>query len=104
MAPPPLAVLGSQPGAAGLQVEVGGGIRDETAIRQLLDLGVTRVIIGTKAVSDFEWFCDMALRFKGKLVLGLDARGGTVATHGWLEDSHESLVEFGRASCRERVS
>lgn len=77
-----------------LRIEVGGGIRDEASIRELLDMGVSRVIIGTKAVSDFEWFCDMALRFKGKLVLGLDARGGTVATHGWLEDSHESLVEF----------
>jgi len=77
-----------------LKIEVGGGIRDEASIRELLDMGVSRVIIGTKAVSDFEWFSDMALRFKGKLVLGLDARGGTVATHGWLENSHESLVEF----------
>ena len=72
------------PGAAGLQVEVGGGIRDETAIRQLLDLGVTRVIIGTKAVSDFAWFRSMAEKFPGRIVLGLDARDAQVATHGWL--------------------
>lgn len=77
-----------------LQIEVGGGIRDEASIRELLDMGVSRVIIGTKAVSDFEWFSDMTLRFKGKLVLGLDARGSMVATHGWLEDSHEPLLEF----------
>jgi len=77
-----------------LKIEVGGGIRDEASIRELLDMGVTRVIVGTKAISDFEWFRDMALRFKGRLVLGLDARGSTVATHGWLEDSSLPLLEF----------
>ncbi len=67
-----------------LKVEVGGGIRDEASIRQLLDAGVIRVIIGTKAVSDFKWFSRMARQFRGQIVLGLDARGDTVATHGWL--------------------
>ena len=67
-----------------LKVEVGGGIRDEAAIRQLLDAGVTRVIIGTKAVEDFEWFSRMAEQFRDRLVLGLDARGSTIATRGWL--------------------
>lgn len=77
-----------------LKVEVGGGIRDEDAIRQLLDLGVTRVIIGTKAVSDFEWFSHMAETFPGQIVLGLDARGDKIATHGWLEDSTQTTLEF----------
>ena len=72
---------------AGLRIEVGGGIRDEASIRQLLDLGVTRVIIGTKAVSDFAWFSRMARKFRGQIVLGLDARGETVATHGWLRSA-----------------
>jgi phosphoribosylformimino-5-aminoimidazole carboxamide ribotide isomerase len=79
-----------------LKVEVGGGLRDEAAIRQLLDTGVTRVIIGTKAVSDFEWFSEMALMFKGRIVLGLDARGGTVATHGWIEESAQSMLDFAK--------
>ncbi|MHC4072817.1 MAG: 1-(5-phosphoribosyl)-5-[(5-phosphoribosylamino)methylideneamino]imidazole-4-carboxamide isomerase, partial [Planctomycetota bacterium] len=39
-----------------LKIEVGGGLRDEASIKQLLDIGVERVIIGTKAVSDFQWF------------------------------------------------
>jgi phosphoribosylformimino-5-aminoimidazole carboxamide ribotide isomerase len=77
-----------------LKIEVGGGIRDEASIRELLDMGVTRIILGTKAVSDFEWFSDMAHYFKGRLVLGLDARGSMVATHGWLEDSSQPLLEF----------
>ncbi len=79
---------------AGLHVEVGGGIREEASIRQLLDLGVTRVIIGTKAVSDFDWFCRMAEKFRGQVVLGLDARDSMVATHGWLEGSEQTVLEF----------
>ncbi len=77
-----------------LKIEVGGGLRDETSIRQLFDIGVERAIIGTKAVGDFEWFSLMAEKFSGKIVLGLDSRGSRVSTEGWLEDSSESLLEF----------
>jgi phosphoribosylformimino-5-aminoimidazole carboxamide ribotide isomerase len=77
-----------------LKIEVGGGIRDEVSIKQLLDIGAERVIIGTKAVSDFEWFSEMAEKFSGKIVLGLDARGSKVATHGWMQDSTQNLLEF----------
>ncbi|MHC4475090.1 MAG: 1-(5-phosphoribosyl)-5-[(5-phosphoribosylamino)methylideneamino]imidazole-4-carboxamide isomerase [Planctomycetota bacterium] len=77
-----------------LKVELGGGIRGENAIRQMLEIGVERVIIGTKAVSDFDWFGQMAEKFPGKLVLGLDARGSKVATDGWTQDSRQNLLEF----------
>ena len=77
-----------------LKIEVGGGLRDEASIKQLLDLGVERAIIGTKAVSDFEWFSEMANKFTGKIVLGLDAKGSKVATHGWTQDSSKTVLEF----------
>jgi len=77
-----------------LKIELGGGIRDEDTIKRMLDAGVERVIIGTKAVSDFEWFSRMAEKFAGKIVLGLDARGSKVATHAWTQDSHQNLLEF----------
>ena len=77
-----------------LNIEVGGGLRDEASIIQLLDIGVNRVIIGTKAVQDFEWFSEMAQKFSGKIVLGLDAKGSKVATHGWTQDSSLTLLEF----------
>jgi phosphoribosylformimino-5-aminoimidazole carboxamide ribotide isomerase len=77
-----------------LKIEVGGGLRDEASIAQLLDMGVTRTIIGTKAVSDFAWFTRMAEKFAGRIVLGIDARGSMVATHGWLEDSQQTVLEF----------
>lgn len=77
-----------------LRIEVGGGIRDQAAIKELLDMGVERVIVGTKAVSDFDWFSEMAQEFSGKLVLGLDARGSKVATHGWTKENPQDLLEF----------
>ncbi len=77
-----------------LKIEVGGGLRDEASIKQLLDMGIERVIIGTKAVSDFEWFSEMAEKFSGKIVLGLDARDDKVATNGWTKETSEPLLEF----------
>lgn len=77
-----------------LKIEVGGGLREEASIKQLLDIGVERVIIGTKAVSDFEWFSKMTEKFQGKIVLGLDARGAHLATHGWTRDNPQQLLDF----------
>lgn len=79
-----------------LKIEVGGGLRDEAAIRQLLDMNIERVIIGTKAVSDFEWFSEMCEKFAGKIVLGLDARGFSLATEGWRSNSGQELLTFAR--------
>ena len=77
-----------------MKVEIGGGIRDEDSIKQMLDDGVKWVIIGTAAISRFEWFCDMANKYPGKLVLGLDARGSKVSIQGWTQDSLQQLWEF----------
>jgi phosphoribosylformimino-5-aminoimidazole carboxamide ribotide isomerase len=75
---------------------VGGGIRDEDTIASLLDLGLARLVIGTKALREPDWFHQVANRFPGRLILGLDARGGRVATDGWLETSDTSAVELAR--------
>ncbi len=83
-----------------LKIEVGGGIRDEDSIKKLLDIGVTRVIIGTKAVEDFEWFSKMAEKFSGKLVLGLDAKGSKVATDGWTIESPQSILDFAQKASK----
>ena len=76
--------------------ELGGGIRDEAAIRFWLDLGIARVVVGTKALKEPEWFCQMCKRFPGELALGLDARNGYVATDGWLETSQVQAVDLAR--------
>ena len=82
--------------AVPLKVELGGGVRDEDTIRRMLDAGVTRLIIGTRAVKHFDWFSEMAHRFPGRLVLGLDARGAKLATEGWLDQGGQDLLEFAR--------
>jgi phosphoribosylformimino-5-aminoimidazole carboxamide ribotide isomerase len=79
-----------------LKIEVGGGLRKETSIKQLIDMGVERVIIGTKAVSDFEWFSEMAEKFRDKIALGLDVRDDKVATDGWTKNTSQSLLEFAK--------
>lgn len=68
--------------------QLGGGVRDERTIAAWLDAGLERVIVGTQALRDPEWFRSMAETFPGRLVLGLDARDGRVATDGWLETSN----------------
>ena len=78
----------------GMECELGGGIRDEATIESLLELGLSRVVLGTSALKQPEWFRDMIAKYPGKLVLGLDARDGFVATHGWLETSSVQAVEF----------
>jgi phosphoribosylformimino-5-aminoimidazole carboxamide ribotide isomerase len=83
-----------------LKIEVGGGLRSEDSIKQLLDIGVTRAIIGTRAITDFAWFSEMAEKFPHQIILGLDARGTKIATEGWLEDSSESLLEFARKAAQ----
>jgi phosphoribosylformimino-5-aminoimidazole carboxamide ribotide isomerase len=83
--------------AAGVPCQLGGGIRNERAIRLLLDqVGVDRVIVGTQALRQPEWFRAMAIRFPGRICLGLDARDSMVATEGWLEVSKTPALELAR--------
>lgn len=79
-----------------IKIELGGGIRDETAIVTMLEAGVTRLILGSSAVKQFEWFCEMARKYPRRLVFGLDARGSTVATEGWLQQGGYELLEFAK--------
>ena len=56
--------------------ELGGGIRNEETIRELLDVGLSRLVIGTLAIRQPDWFREMCHKFPGRLVLGIDARDG----------------------------
>ncbi|PQO42947.1 1-(5-phosphoribosyl)-5-[(5-phosphoribosylamino)methylideneamino]imidazole-4-carboxamide isomerase [Blastopirellula marina] len=78
--------------AVDIPCELGGGIRDEETIKTLLDLGMARLVIGSKAVREPEWFEEMCMRYPGKLALGIDARDGLAATDGWLETSNLSAI------------
>lgn len=78
----------------GLYIEVGGGIRTEERIRQYLDLGVNRCILGTVAVKDFDFTARMAQTYGDKIAVGVDARDGYVAINGWKELSEEKGIDF----------
>jgi phosphoribosylformimino-5-aminoimidazole carboxamide ribotide isomerase len=79
--------------AIDIPCQLGGGVRSEETIREWLDLGVSRLVIGTKAVKEPDWFAAMCRAFPDRLVLGLDARDGLLATEGWLETSDQRAVD-----------
>jgi len=66
-----------------LEIEVGGGIRDERTIKDFLSMGVQRVILGSVAVEDFAFTERMGQRYGDKLAAGVDTKDGRVAIHGW---------------------
>ena len=80
----------------GLYIEVGGGIRTEERIQKYLELGVSRCILCTIAVKDFDFTARMAKKYGDKIAVGVDARDGYVAVSGWLETSREKGVDFCR--------
>jgi phosphoribosylformimino-5-aminoimidazole carboxamide ribotide isomerase len=100
------AVIGRIASEVGLTCQVGGGVRDKAAVTRLISLGVERVIVGTRAVREPEWFCEMTHQYPSRLVLGLDARDGMVATDGWLNTSTVTAVELAQqiASSTDQVA
>lgn len=78
----------------GVECELGGGVRTEATIEKLLQLGLTRLVVGTLALKQPDWFAQMTQKYPNKLVLGIDARGGMVATDGWLETSSTPATEL----------
>jgi phosphoribosylformimino-5-aminoimidazole carboxamide ribotide isomerase len=82
--------------AISIPVQIGGGLRSRESIAQVLEAGVERAIIGTKAIQDEAWASEMFEEFGARLILGIDAREGRVATAGWLETSDVEAEEFAR--------
>jgi phosphoribosylformimino-5-aminoimidazole carboxamide ribotide isomerase len=82
--------------AVKIPVQLGGGIRDRASIDAWLGKGVTRVIVGTAAVRDPALVKAAAKDCPGRIVVGLDARGGKVAVEGWAKSSELSALEIAR--------
>lgn len=77
-------------------VQVGGGIRSEALIEAYLEAGIAQVIVGTRAIEEPAFLQTIAEAFPGRVILGLDARDGLLATAGWDETSSRQAVEFAR--------
>jgi phosphoribosylformimino-5-aminoimidazole carboxamide ribotide isomerase len=82
--------------AVKIPVQLGGGIRDLAAIEGWLARGVTRVILGTVAVSEPELVREAARKFPGKVAVGIDAKGGKVAVRGWADVTETTAVDLGK--------
>ena len=87
-----------------LPVQIGGGIRDLETIEHYIRAGVSYVIIGTKAVKEPEFVAQACAAFPGKIIVGLDARDGFVATDGWAEVSQVQAADLARRFDADGVS
>lgn len=82
----------------GLSVQLGGGMRDEKVIASALDMGLSRVIIGTRACAEPEWVISMINQFGvERIVVGIDAKDGLVATQGWVETSTTHAIDLAKS-------
>jgi len=86
--------------ASGIPCQLGGGLRSEEHIDEALARGVTRVVLGTRALQNPEWFQGICQRFPDKVVAGIDAKHGKVATDGWLKVADCSALDLAR-QCAE---
>lgn len=77
-----------------LDVQVGGGIRDEDTVQTYLEAGVRYVIIGTKAITAPHFVEDLCVEFPGHIIVGLDAKDGKVAVDGWSKLSNHDVIDM----------
>lgn len=84
-------------GAIDIPCELGGGLRDRASIAAALELGVTRVVIGTRAAESMTFVADMVRAFGSeRIVVGIDAKDGLVAVRGWTETSERRVIDLAR--------
>ena len=84
-------------GQTNTPAQLGGGIRDMATIEMWLSKGLARVILGTVAVENPDLIRGAARAFPGKVAVGIDARGGRVATKGWAEETNVDAVDLARS-------
>jgi phosphoribosylformimino-5-aminoimidazole carboxamide ribotide isomerase len=77
-------------------VQLGGGIRDMATIENYIHMGVSRIVLGTEAIRNPELVSSAAHAFPGRIVVGIDARGGFVAIDGWTETTRTTAIELAR--------
>ncbi len=75
-------------------IQIGGGIRDEQTIQAYLDVGVSYVILGTRAAQEPEWIDQISERYGANLIIGLDAKDGIVAIDGWATMTEHNVVDL----------
>lgn len=79
-----------------IPIEFGGGLRTTQSIKSVLDLGISRVIVGTKAIDSPLWVHELCSLFPARIAVGIDAKNGKVAVQGWTEVSECTAVDFAK--------
>ena len=79
---------------SGLTIEIGGGIRTLESIKEYIDIGVEKVILGSAAIKDKNFLKDAFDNFKDKIALGLDAKDGNLSVSGWKENLKIQTLDF----------
>ena len=79
---------------SGLTIEIGGGIRTLESIKESIDIGVEKVILGSAAIKDKNFLKDACDKFKDKIALGLDAKNGNLSVSGWKENLKIQTLDF----------
>ncbi len=77
-----------------LKIEIGGGVRSLDSIKQYIDAGVEKVILGSGAIQNKEFLKEACEKFKGKIALGLDAKDGNLSVSGWKENLNIKTIDF----------
>ena len=77
-------------------IQVGGGIRHKQVVKQLLEVGIDRLVIGTRALDSPEWLFELCNEFPGKIAVGIDANNGMVAVKGWTSVSNRTAIGFAK--------
>lgn len=90
--------------AVSVPCELGGGLRDEAAVRAALDAGVARVVIGTRAAEAMGFVAALVRTFGGgRVAVGIDAKDGIVATKGWTESAGRPALDVAREAAAAGV-
>jgi phosphoribosylformimino-5-aminoimidazole carboxamide ribotide isomerase len=79
-----------------IPIQLGGGIRSIANIENWLEIGISRVILGTAAVHNPELVKEACKKFPEKIAVGIDAKGGKVAVSGWAEESEMEVIELAK--------
>jgi phosphoribosylformimino-5-aminoimidazole carboxamide ribotide isomerase len=80
--------------ATAATVQMGGGLRDDEAVRRVLEVGADRAVVGTRAVDDPEWLARLAERHPGRIMVAADIRDGRVLRKGWTEATGLDVIDF----------
>ena len=76
-----------------VEIQAGGGIRDEATIEEILSLGVKRIVLGTRSITDFDWFSSMAAKYPETLVVTIDSIEGSIYTDGWRKNTNIAVLD-----------